>query len=370
MNKRRFILYAIIKKDDGKYYVGQHTSTDKNPMSNYWGSGAVIKKAIAKHGKDAFERVILAEAPDAETLNFLEQTLVSDQLINDPMCYNVRPGGQTAYNGNGSNSDWLNSEEGKAHIERMCEASKQPDAIKRAVKSRKKTIAEHPEINTKRIENLKRTTQTEEYREQQRKKSVEFYNSKEGLELRNQRSIEMKNDAEAMKRASLLHTHISAEGRQRSAEHISTYAKEHHEETSIRMQSYVKTDEGKKHLSNMIEASRSVEARKKSSESHKSFYQTDEGKQQLEKAHAAAHTPEAIKKRVESFRKNYQNDPSAKERLSNRAKEIAKRPGQREKQRDAANNVYASERGDEVRRRISESLKKYYREKKANDDNK
>lgn len=290
MNKRRFILYAIIKKDDGKYYVGQHTSTDKNPMSNYWGSGAVIKKAIAKHGKDAFERVILAEAPDAETLNFLEQTLVSDQLINDPMCYNVRPGGQTAYNGNGSNSDWLNSEEGKAHIERMCKASKQPDAIRRAVESRKQTFATNPEINKRRIESLKRTTQTPEYREKQRRNSTDFYNSPEGIELRKRRSEEMKNDPAKLEQASKIHTFISEEGRKRSNEAISSYAATHREECRDRMKEYNKTEKGRQQLENMLQAARSESARKKSSESHKEYFQTEEGKAHLSKAHAAANT--------------------------------------------------------------------------------
>ena len=369
MSKTHHVLYAIIKKDDGSYYVGQHISNTTNPLGGYWGSGKKLHEAYKKYGKDAFVKVVLAEVDTPEQLEDLERRVVDKTMVSDPKCYNEHVGGNNPIKGN-KNRDisWFKSEAGMAHMKRITKMASQPDATRKRMLATKQTMLLYPEINQKRVNALKQTTSSPEYKERRSKEVKEWYKTEAGEKVREQKKQWHADNKElSLKIITHAKSCVTEEGKQRSIEALKEYTKTHRDEIDARTRAFYQTEKGKEHLKNLVRLSSSPESRQKSSESHKAYFQTSKGKEQLMKAHAAANTPEAIEKRKETFKQNDLLDPERSKRRSALRRDIAKRPGQKEKMSDAAKRVYESDRGDEIKRKISESLKRYYANRKASD---
>jgi len=86
-----YILYQITNKVNGKIYVGVHKTKDIN--DGYMGSGKVIRSAIAKHGIENFEKVILETFENAEAMYAREKELVNEDFLSRDDVYNLRRGG-------------------------------------------------------------------------------------------------------------------------------------------------------------------------------------------------------------------------------------------------------------------------------------
>lgn len=54
-----YIIYKTINKVNRKFYIGVHKCKSIEEFDGYLGSGALIKKAVAKYGKHNFERQVL-----------------------------------------------------------------------------------------------------------------------------------------------------------------------------------------------------------------------------------------------------------------------------------------------------------------------
>jgi len=67
-------------------------STD-NLEDGYMGGGKRIKNSVKKHGKDAHRKEILEFFESRELLRQREVELVNEELLNDPLCMNIQPGG-------------------------------------------------------------------------------------------------------------------------------------------------------------------------------------------------------------------------------------------------------------------------------------
>lgn len=87
-----YIIYRTTNKINGKYYIGKH-QTNKLEDS-YLGSGAALVKAIAKYGKENFTKDILFVFDTEAEMNSKEKELVTEDLVSDPMCYNLTVGGE------------------------------------------------------------------------------------------------------------------------------------------------------------------------------------------------------------------------------------------------------------------------------------
>lgn len=84
-------IYKITNKINGKWYIGKHNGTD----SNYMGSGKLLKRAVAKHGLENFEKTILEYCSSEEELNVREIALIeSTNATTDPTSYNLARGGE------------------------------------------------------------------------------------------------------------------------------------------------------------------------------------------------------------------------------------------------------------------------------------
>ena len=88
-----YYIYLTTNTVNGKKYIGQHATEDLN--DGYIGSGAFIKQAIKKYGKENFKKEILEFAEDRETLNKLEIEYIKKyNAAKDRSFYNLTEGGE------------------------------------------------------------------------------------------------------------------------------------------------------------------------------------------------------------------------------------------------------------------------------------
>lgn len=95
-----FFIYKTKNKINGKYYIGKHTTDDLD--DGYLGSGTILKRAVRKYGGENFEREILMFCENEEELNKKEREIVNQKLLDDPLSYNLKLGGEGGF-------DYVNS---------------------------------------------------------------------------------------------------------------------------------------------------------------------------------------------------------------------------------------------------------------------
>ena len=92
-----YFLYKTIHLETGEYYIGIHgIDTKKYPDFNdgYLGSGDRIIASVKKYGRKAFKRSILAINESLDVVLALEAAMVTVEMIADPLCLNIAPGGR------------------------------------------------------------------------------------------------------------------------------------------------------------------------------------------------------------------------------------------------------------------------------------
>jgi hypothetical protein len=96
-NPRKYhFIYKTTCSVNGKYYYGMH-STD-NLEDGYLGSGTKLWHSIKKHGIENFKIEILEFCLDRESLKQREAELITEEMLNDPMCMNLKLGGEGGWN--------------------------------------------------------------------------------------------------------------------------------------------------------------------------------------------------------------------------------------------------------------------------------
>jgi hypothetical protein len=85
-------IYKITNIINNKFYVGMH-STD-NLDDGYLGSGKRLWYSLRKYGSENFKLNILEFYPDRISLKNREQELINEDLLKDPMCMNLKYGGE------------------------------------------------------------------------------------------------------------------------------------------------------------------------------------------------------------------------------------------------------------------------------------
>lgn len=60
----------------------------------YLGSGKIILNSIAKHGKAAHVREVLANFETRAEMKAHERKLITEEMLNDPLCMNLKAGGE------------------------------------------------------------------------------------------------------------------------------------------------------------------------------------------------------------------------------------------------------------------------------------
>lgn len=91
-DQRKFHYIYKITREDGKYYIGMHSTDDLE--DGYFGSGQLLWKSIKKHGKEKHSKEILEFLPSRKDLKDRERMLVNEELLGDPLCMNLKLGGE------------------------------------------------------------------------------------------------------------------------------------------------------------------------------------------------------------------------------------------------------------------------------------
>ncbi len=92
-DQRKFhYIYKITRTDgSGKYYIGMHSTDDLE--DGYFGSGTLLWHSIKKHGKEKHVMEILEYLPSRAALRLREKELVNQDLLKNPLCLNLKGGG-------------------------------------------------------------------------------------------------------------------------------------------------------------------------------------------------------------------------------------------------------------------------------------
>lgn len=85
------IIYKTTCRVTDKWYIGMH-STD-NLEDGYLGSGQRLWKSIKKYGKETHSMQILEILPSRKEMIKREGEIITEELLTNPMCMNLRPGG-------------------------------------------------------------------------------------------------------------------------------------------------------------------------------------------------------------------------------------------------------------------------------------
>ncbi len=94
---RKFHYIYKVTRADGKYYIGAHSTDDLD--DGYFGSGMLLRKSIVKHGIEQHSIEILEFLHNRQCLMAREKELVNEDIINDPLCFNIQLGGGGGDNG-------------------------------------------------------------------------------------------------------------------------------------------------------------------------------------------------------------------------------------------------------------------------------
>lgn len=89
--KQYNFVYKTTNKINGKYYIGVHSTNDLD--DGYLGSGNRIKAAVKKYGANNFARTIIKMWDTAEEAFAHERQIITEDVLNDNNCYNLRAGG-------------------------------------------------------------------------------------------------------------------------------------------------------------------------------------------------------------------------------------------------------------------------------------
>ena len=87
-----YYFYKTVNMVNGRYYYGIH-SHFKDKVDKYMGSGVALEAAIKKYGIECFKKEIIKYFPNREEALLYERQIVDEQVVRDPMSYNIAIGG-------------------------------------------------------------------------------------------------------------------------------------------------------------------------------------------------------------------------------------------------------------------------------------
>jgi len=95
-SKKFHFIYKTTNLLNSKFYIGMHSTN--NLKDGYLGSGKSLRYAIRKYGIENFVLEIIEWCENRESLINQEKKIITEQFLNDPNCYNLKPGGLGGFN--------------------------------------------------------------------------------------------------------------------------------------------------------------------------------------------------------------------------------------------------------------------------------
>lgn len=91
--KRKYhYIYKVVCATTQKFYIGMHSTDNLN--DGYKGSGKRLWYSIRKHGWETHSFSILEFLPNRKCLKERERTIVNEEMLNNPLCLNLKIGGE------------------------------------------------------------------------------------------------------------------------------------------------------------------------------------------------------------------------------------------------------------------------------------
>lgn len=91
-HRKYHVIYKTTCTVTGRWYIGMHSTNDLN--DGYKGSGTRLARSMKKYGKDAHICEILEHHPNRRVLSEREKQIITEEMLQDPMCLNIGPGGE------------------------------------------------------------------------------------------------------------------------------------------------------------------------------------------------------------------------------------------------------------------------------------
>jgi hypothetical protein len=88
----KHLIYKTTNNLNSRFYIGMHSTSNED--DGYLGSGKRIKAEIKKYGHDNFTREILFRELSRKELEDREAQVVNEELLADPLCLNLKNGGE------------------------------------------------------------------------------------------------------------------------------------------------------------------------------------------------------------------------------------------------------------------------------------
>lgn len=98
-------LYKTTNLINGNYYVGIHSTYEMK--DGYLGSGTRLWNSIYKYGKENFIKEELEFFESREELVQREKEIVNEQLLQDSLCMNLKPGGDGGFCSEEHKKKWI-----------------------------------------------------------------------------------------------------------------------------------------------------------------------------------------------------------------------------------------------------------------------
>jgi hypothetical protein len=95
LEKKYHFLYRTTNLKNGRYYLGMHSTSKLD--DGYLGSGTRLRRSIRKHGRENFKIEILEFFESREVLLEAEKRLITEDILKDPKCMNLKPGGSGGF---------------------------------------------------------------------------------------------------------------------------------------------------------------------------------------------------------------------------------------------------------------------------------
>lgn len=147
-----YLIYKTTNLLNNKYYIGCHQTNNLN--DGYLGSGKHLKYAIKKYGKNNFKFEIMYSLSSKEEMFDLERSIVNEDLVNNPLTYNLKIGGS------GGNPGIVGAFKGKKHSDKTKEKQRQASLKQITTDEKRKKLSVNnamkndPEIRKKVSESL------------------------------------------------------------------------------------------------------------------------------------------------------------------------------------------------------------------------
>lgn len=103
--KKYHFIYKTTNLINNKFYVGMHSTN--NLEDGYFGSGKIIRYSVNKHGIENHQVEILEFFSSREALKKREAEVVNEELLADPLCMNLKFGGEGGWDHINANGEWL-----------------------------------------------------------------------------------------------------------------------------------------------------------------------------------------------------------------------------------------------------------------------